>query len=78
VAEKQDSKPAKRVIAIRPHPTSPRTHSLVLVEVKGRVWGIAWAGTPSEREAEDAWITDRRAFEPWDSVTGTFVRKASR
>jgi hypothetical protein len=66
-----------RKITIEPYAKYPETHRLVKVEVKGRVWAIAWAKPwPTPQQAEDAWITDRAAFEPYDESTGTFIRKA--
>lgn len=60
-------------LTIQPHPQHPDTHSLILVEINGRIRACTWAGCPTQSEALEAWRTDRRAFKPYDESTGSYL-----
>lgn len=68
-------------IEIKPDPLHPKTHKLVTIEHRGRVYGCRWAQPwPTEERVREQWELDRkqrarrnRTFLPYDQSTGHFI-----
>jgi hypothetical protein len=61
-------------ITIMNHPTSP-AHTLVKAVSRGRVYAVTFAEPfPTDEEAQQLWRDERRAFRPYDEMTGRYLR----
>ena len=69
-------------IQITPHASSPETHSIVCVTVRGRVYATTWARRAPTDDADlidfvaaarAAWRADRRSFWPYDQVRRVYL-----
>ena len=60
-------------IEIVDHPTSP-VHKLVKAISRGRVYAVTFAEPfPTVEEARQLWREERRAFRPYDEITGCYL-----
>ena len=61
-------------ITIMNHPTSP-AHKIVKAVSRGRVYAVTFAEPfPTDEEAQQLWRDERRAFRPYDEMTGRYLR----
>lgn len=78
---REDERVKRPKVEIKPDPMHPTTHRLVMVEWRGRVYGVRWAKPwPTEARVLEVWERDRanrrrkdRTFLPYNQSTDTFL-----